>query len=75
MWPYWAYSYSPDPFQPALEPEDVAANRMGRCPGFDNDPEHYACWPNPYGFSNCWKCPPKVGVELPYCMCRMLAGC
>ena len=65
MWgqvvPYWAFSYAPDPFQPALSVEAIAAGSMGRCPGFDDDPEHYACWPNPHDYSNCWKCPPKVG--------------
>ena len=59
MWPYWAYSYAPDPFQPAILPEEVDAKKMGRCPGFDDDAEHYWCWPQPHEYSNCWKCPPK----------------
>lgn len=60
VWPYWAYTYSPDPFQPKALPEDENwGDGLGRCPGFENDPEHYECRPQPQGWSNCWKCPPK----------------
>lgn len=68
VWPYWAYSYAPDPFQPSISDEDVAAGKMGRCPGFDDDPEHYSCWPNPHEFANCWKCPPKVRLQAFACI-------
>ena len=60
MWPYWAYTYAPDPFQPKLI-EDAAGNwrETAHCPGFEDDPEHYECIPQPLDWSNCWKCPPK----------------
>lgn len=60
VWPYWAYTYSPDPFQPkALPDEQNWGGELSRCPGFEDDPEHYECRPQPQGWSNCWKCPPK----------------
>ncbi len=60
MWPYWAYTYSPDPFQPRpLTDEQNWAAELSRCPGFEDDPDHYECRPQPQGWSNCWKCPPK----------------
>ena len=60
MWPYWAYTYSPDPFQPkALSDQQNWDAELSRCPGFPNDPDHYQCRPQPQGWSNCWKCPPK----------------
>ena len=60
VWPYWAYTYSPDPFQPKpLSDEQNWAGELARCPGFDDDPENYQCRPQPQGWSNCWKCPPK----------------
>lgn len=60
VWPYWAYTYSPDPFQPkALSDQQNWESEMSRCPGFEDDPEHYECRPQPQGWSNCWKCPPK----------------
>ena len=70
MWPYWAYSYSPDPFQPALTAEETASGQMGRCPGFDDDKEHYSCWPPPHEYSNCWKCPPKVSAHAQAALTR-----
>ena len=61
VWPYWAYSYAPDPFQPALTAQQVEAGiTVARCPGFDNDTAHYLCVPPPHEWANCWKCPPKV---------------
>lgn len=60
VWPYWAYTYSPDPFQPkALTDAQNWAGELAVCPGFEHDPEHYTCRPQPQGWSNCWKCPPK----------------
>lgn len=60
VWPYWAYTYNPDPFQPKpLTDEQNWAAELSRCPGFEDDPEHYTCRPQPQGWSNCWKCPPK----------------
>lgn len=60
VWPYWAYTYAPDPFQPkGLTEEQNWAQEMARCPGFEDDPEHYQCRPQPQAWSNCWKCPPK----------------
>ena len=61
MWPYWAYTYAPDPFQPALSQEQRDAGiSVARCPGFDNDTAHYTCVPPPGDWANCWKCPPKA---------------
>ena len=60
VWPYWAYTYAPDPFQPKpLSDEANYRGELARCPGFEDDPEHYQCVPQPQGWNNCWKCPPK----------------
>lgn len=60
VWPYWAYTYNPDPFQPkALSDEQNEKGELTRCPGFEDDEEHYVCRPAPQDWSNCWKCPPK----------------
>lgn len=60
VWPYWAYTYAPDPFQPKpLSDEQNWRGELSRCPGFEDDPDHYQCSPQPQGWSNCWKCPPK----------------
>ena len=62
MYPYYALTYNPTPFQPPV----TAANASGfaTCLGFEEyAPQHYQCTPYGYnGFDNCWKCPPKVGA-------------
>lgn len=61
VYPYYALTYNPWPFQPTTA--SANASGVGRCLGFDEDPDHYTC--APYGasaFDDCWKCPPRVRI-------------
>lgn len=75
VWPYWAYTYAPDPFQPALSDEQWQQGiTVARCPGFDNDTAHYTCLPPPNEWANCWKCPPKVGASCTPALLMVVSG-
>ena len=59
---YYSLTYTPAPFQPACQ-SSIGCSAV-LCPG-----TNYTCRALPLDDSDCWKCPPLVGIPFPTNIC------